>query len=362
MSKDQHSKSANASFAWDVTTLEQDRSWRLQIEPAAAKTVAASVKRAYDPARDWFDYGPEDVDLDPIWREVERAVTVAHSERGLALVHGLPRDDLSEDEFKTLSWCIGLRIGVPRPQGKQSHYLAAVKNTGTVYRAVGGRGYSSNAELDFHVDGADLTTLACYNQAPIGGESMVTSAVSTWEVLSSEAPDLAELACNVFCFSRQLEEAPDEEPYYAQPLFDWCDGRLFSKWNRNRIQSAQKHADVPALTDAQRQLMDKLDDILRRAQWMYRMFLAPGDLQIINNHTMLHSRTQFEDADDEAARRMLVRLWLAPPDSIALPESWGHFYRSTAPGTVRGGIRGHQHDARCQGFDAAMARAHGMHA
>ena len=39
---------------------------------------------------------------------------------------------------------------------------------GTNYRASNGRGYSSNAKLDFHVDGADLTTLICFNKAKSG--------------------------------------------------------------------------------------------------------------------------------------------------------------------------------------------------
>ena len=347
-------------FAWRVQDLAVRSDWRFTIASDAAAEVGAQVRAAHVPGQDWFDYEGDEVDLDPIWPQIAAAVRVAHTECGLALVHGLPRSQLSQSQFEYLSWCIGLRIGVARPQGKQSQYLAAVKDAGTVYRSAGGRGYSSNAQLDFHVDGADLTTLACYNQAPIGGESMITSSASAWEVLSREAPELAKLARGDFCFSRQQEEAPDEPAFYAQPLFDWCQDRLFCKWNRNRIQSAQQLPSVPALTEQQRKLMDTLDEIIRRPDLMYRMYLAPGDLQIINNHTMLHSRSEFEDAVAEEERRMLVRLWLAPPDGVELPQSWGHFYRTTRAGSVRGGILGHQHDARCRAFDARVAKIHVM--
>ncbi len=34
---------------------------------------------------------------------------------------------------------------------------------------------------------------------------------------------------------RQAEEAPDEAPFYDNPVFDAHDGRFFGKWNRNRI-------------------------------------------------------------------------------------------------------------------------------
>ena len=59
-----------------------------------------------------------------------------------------------------MNWAIGLHTGVARPQGKASQYISPVRDAGVDYRAASGRGYSSNAKLDFHVDGADLATLA----------------------------------------------------------------------------------------------------------------------------------------------------------------------------------------------------------
>jgi Taurine catabolism dioxygenase TauD, TfdA family len=93
---------------------------------------------------------------------------------------------------------------------------------------------------------------------------------------------------------------------------------------------------------------------------MYAMHLQPGDMQIINNHVTLHSRTEFEDFGDPARKRLLFRLWLAPPASPRPPESWRPAYRSVAPGTVRGGIVGQQHDDRCRAFEAWQAKAMGM--
>ena len=99
----------------------------------------------------------------------------------------------------------------------------------------------------------------------------------------------------------EQEETEDEGAFYAQPLFDVCEGRVFGKWNRNRVQSAHKNvAGTPPLTDQQRETMDLMDDILSREEFMYRMWLEPGDMQIVNNHVLLHSRTDFEDFDNTA--------------------------------------------------------------
>jgi hypothetical protein len=346
--------------AWSVADLEADHGWVFSLDERARAHMLGAVRTARVPDKPLFEYDREDFDLGPAWTVISAALREAHHGRGLSLVRGLPRDGLSEAEFELMNWAIGLHAGVPRPQGKATHYVSAVRDAGTEYRSATGRGYSSNARLDFHVDGADLATLTCYNQARSGGQSLITSAVSAHDRLAIERPDLCKLMYGDFCFSRQGEEAPDEPPFYTQPIFEHLDGRLFAKWNRNRVQSAQKLPGVPPLSAPEREAMELLDVILRRADLMYTMYLEPGDLQIMNNHVILHSRTGFHDHDEPGRKRLLCRLWLAPPDSVRLPESWGHFYRSIEPGSVRGGILGHHHDAACRAFEQRQAAAHGM--
>jgi hypothetical protein len=41
------------------------------------------------------------------------------------------------------------------------------------------------------------------------------------------------------------------------------------------------------------------------------MEFAPSDVQLLNNGRILHSREAYEDDDDPARRRHLLRLWLA---------------------------------------------------
>lgn len=345
---------------WRVSELTDDQSWRFTIDDASRTHLATVVKAAYDPDRSLFDYSRQDFDFGTAAAPLAAAVKEALDGRGLAMLHGLPRDDLSEKEFELLNWAIGLHIGVARPQGKASQYISAVRDVGTNYRSAAGRGFSSNAGLDFHVDGGDLTTLGCYNTAKSGGQSMVSSSVTALRLLQAERPDLAEIAYQNFYFSRQQEEAADEAAFYAQPLFAECDGQIFGKWNRNRVRTAQAIDGVPALSPKQQETGLLLDDILQRPEVMFTLHLAPGDLQIINNHTMLHSRTAYEDFEAPERKRLLCRLWLALPGSATLPDSWGDFYRSVEAGSVRGGIRGHHHDAACQAFDLRQAMDHGM--
>ena len=257
--------------------------------------MAQAIRQAYRPGQPLIEYRRDDFDFGAALPVLHAAFAETRDGRGIALVRGLPRDALSEPEFELLTWAIGLHAGVPRPQGKATHYLSAVRDVGTVYRSGTGRGYSSNAELDFHTDGADVVALTCFNTAKAGGMSMVSSSVTAHNIMVAERPDLAALLHGTFHFSRQAEQAPDEAPFYPHPIYAEHGGRLHSRWNRNRITSAQKLPGVPPLSAAQHAAIDLLDEILRRPAVMYAMHLAPGDMQLLNSHVTLHSRTEFED-------------------------------------------------------------------
>jgi len=346
--------------AWTAAELRADQGWITELDPAAGRALIEAVRRVHDPERPLLDYRREEFDLGSAGAPIAQAFAEAAHGRGLAILRGLPREGVSEAEFALMTWAIGLHHGVARPQGKATQYLSSVRDAGAVYRSAGGRGYSSNAELDFHTDGADLAVLTCFNTAKAGGMSMVSSSLTAHHRMLATRPDLVEALHTPFHFSRQAEEAADEAPTYPNPIYDEADGRLFSKWNRNRVTSAQRIAGVPPLSAAQREAVDLLDATVRDEAVMYSMHLCPGDVQIINNHVTLHSRTTFEDFADPARKRLLFRLWLAPPGSPRLPESWRQAYRAVEPNSVRGGIIGQQYDARCRSYETRQTAMLGM--
>jgi hypothetical protein len=350
----------DAPSAWTVADLDNDTRWIETLDDAARHDLIGAVRAVYDPDRNLFDYRRGDFDLGRAWNPIDRCLREIKDGRGFALLRGLPRDGVSIPEFELLTWAIGLHIGVARPQGKASQYLSAVRDAGTTYRSGRGRGYSSSAELDFHTDSADIALLTCYNAAKSGGESMVSSSVAAHNVMIEERPNLAAVLHGPLYFSRQQEQAPDEPPFYPNPVWDQASGVLCSKWNRNRVISAQSMQGVPALSPMQHEAMDSLDAILRAPELMYRMYLRPGDMQMLNNHVTLHSRTEFEDHDDPVAKRCLFRLWLAPPDWPALPASWRPAYGSVDAGTVRGGIIGQAYDDTRREYERRQAAEFGM--
>ena len=63
-------------------------------------------------------------------------------------------------------------------------------------------------------------------------------------------------------------------------------------------------------------------------------------MQFINNHTILHSREAFDDANGLGKKRHLLRVWLL--DYEGMPVSTAYYQRNGTPETHRrpGGIVG----------------------
>lgn len=352
--------------AWTVAEVEADKSWTYALSETESAELLAVVRAAAQKAgpadKPILDWRRKDFALDKSIATLAAAFREVRDGRGMALVKNLPREGVTPAEFRLMTWAIGLHFGVARPQNRASDYITEVRDAGMTYRSPTGRGYNSKAELDFHVDSADVVLLSCYNQAPVGGMSMCASSATAFDVVMAERPDYARTLTTDYAFSRNGEESADETPWYAVPICTSRDGRVFCKWNRNRIQNAQKLEGVPPLTALQRDAMEYFDQVLRRPENMFCMFLEPGDLQILCNQSMLHSRTSFEDHAEDEKKRTLYRLWLARPDSRRLPDSWAVFYETAEPGTVRGGMKGHHYDDVRRNFDARQAMAMGMKA
>ena len=68
------------------------------------------------------------------------------------------------------------------------------------------------------------------------------------------------------------------------------------------------------------------------------MSFEPCDIQLLNNHLIYHSRTDFEDYAEPERKRLLLRLWLSVPDGRPLPDGWELVFGTNEPGVVRGGV------------------------
>ena len=120
------------------------------------------------------------------------------------------------------------------------------------------------------------------------------------------------------------------------PVFGLRDGKITSQYSRTYVEQAQEVPGVPKLTAAQNEALDLLATVADEV-CLHSPF-EPGDIQLLNNNVVYHGRTAY--ADDAAAgrARLLIRLWLATPNSRALPDGFETFWGSIEPGALRGGV------------------------
>jgi len=69
-----------------------------------------------------------------------------------------------------------------------------------------------------------------------------------------------------------------------------------------------------------------IEDIANSPEFYVEMDLRPGDVQLLNNAVILHSREAYTDFDDADRKRHLLRLWLRAHDFSSVDD------------TLRGGI------------------------
>jgi hypothetical protein len=75
------------------------------------------------------------------------------------------------------------------------------------------------------------------------------------------------------------------------------------------VQKAIERSGI-AMTPLETAALAYFDAVAEDPAYVLEMELEPGDIQFVNNYTILHGRSAFIDGPEPATRRHLVRLWL----------------------------------------------------
>ena len=259
---------------------------------------------------------------------------------GIKLLRGFPVSDFSEDQLRLVYWGIGLYLGTAVSQSKRNDYLGDVRDLGTGLDGPEFRGYTSNGELTYHVDAADITGLFCLKPAKEGGLSKIISSVAIHNEILKRNRDLLETLYQKYPWSMQGNELPGHSGFYTQPIFAIEKGYFACRYTRTHIRSAEMNPEIEDLSLKQTEALELIDEICRQPEFNLTMMFEPGDIQFLNNHLTMHTRTAFIDYAKESEKRHLLRLWLSMPNGRPLSEGFKPFFRDVSQGAVRGGFSG----------------------
>jgi len=246
---------------------------------------------------------------------------------GVLLLRGLPVERYGLDGCRLIYWGMGMHLGSALPQNPKAEVLVDVRDTGgDQYKDPTARGYHTTRRLPFHNDQGDVVGLLCYRTAKSGGLSCIASAAAIHNEILATRPDLLATLYEPYYSDIRGEEPPGRKPYYAEPRFAMHNGRLICQHGRTYIDSAQRFAEVPRLTPQQIEAMELVDKIANTERFRLDMDFAEGDIQFLNNHVVLHSRTDFEDFPEPDRKRRLLRLWMRTPGYLTLPRFFEQRY------------------------------------
>lgn len=258
---------------------------------------------------------------------------------GFSVLRGVPVGRYDSRQSAIAFFGIGAHLGEAVSQNAKGHALGHVRDLGlgeSLWTTPTARGYQTAEKLIFHSDASDLVGLLCLRTAKSGGLSRIASTGAIFNLILEARPDLARTLTEATYRDRRGEIPEGREPWYRLPVFNFHDGRLLTNYVRSVIQKAQRFPEVPRLTDEQTEAFDFLDRTAANPAVYLELEFEPGDIQLLCNHYILHSRTGYEDYPEPERKRHLLRLWLACDGGPPLPPAYDEFMGKTASGRPNG--------------------------
>lgn len=310
--------------AWYGRDLQKDDSWIEQLSAAETEELLGAVEQVNAAGISMLEMKQEDFRLPTLAPRLRGLARELDHGRGFWLLRGLPIDDLSEREAAYAYWGMGLHMGRPVSQNARGHLLGHVTDEGVDFtKDSSARGYQTRLHLPYHTDGSDAVGLLCLRPAKSGGASSIASSTSAYNEVLERRPDLAHLWFEDWYTDRRNEEQPGQDPFYRMRLAAWDGEYLAIRYVRNFMESAQRHEGVPRHTQQQTEFLDLVDTIVNEPGFALQMDFRPGDIQMVCNYTTLHSRTSYQDHEDSARKRHLLRLWLTLHEGRPIAADFG---------------------------------------
>jgi hypothetical protein len=329
---------ADGRTDWRPGHVEGMQGWSHRLTATEADTLSAALAAATAAGIGIDALTPQNFPLPGLRPLLDRLLAEVELGRGMFLLRGFPVARHSKDELRAMYVGLCRHLGVLMSQSSGGDHIGDVRNFNVDVNAPAGRAYTSKQKLTFHSDQADVVSLLVLRTAKEGGVSKLASAVAIRNEIARTRPDLLDVLHQPFPWSWQEQQPPGGRPWYLQPIYTEQDGRFSSYYIRTHITSSQRYDDAPRLSALQVEAMDLIDHLANSEAFNFATLFQPGDVQFLNNHVILHSRTAFEDHDEPDRRRHLLRVWLSVPNSRPLHPAMHTLFRDQRPGAVRGGF------------------------
>ncbi len=308
--------SANAAkitgpHVWSGCTMMQKRDWIFHFDADDRAELEAAAEHVRKQGIVLDEAKKEDFHLPRLSSILANVGEELGSGRGFVLMRGLPSASYSEDELAALFWGLGAHLGIGVAQSRAGDRLGHVRDIGSRDT----RYYTRGGELEFHMDPVDVVGLFCLQAAKSGGQSRIVSSMQIYNTIAAERPDLLENLMRGFYYSRRAYQ-PDST---GRALYTNDRVEVFKSGGAGMecyyLPASFRAAaqDGAPFTDEDAAAFALFDQVCNRPENWLDMEFVEGDIQFLNNRTILHARTDYVEHEDPAKQRHLLRLWLMVP-------------------------------------------------
>jgi hypothetical protein len=309
-----------APWVWSAEELTAREDWVIEVESdglADIATALAGVKKRGLPIR---EIKAHDFPLPSMAGDLLKVKQLLALGPGVCLLRGLPVDRYGREDIELILWGIGTHVGEAIVQSYRGDVIGEVMDKS--HEGDTRRAYRSPLALNLHIDSVDVVALLCLRRAKRGGMSLVTSSFAIHNAILEERPDLMPVLYRGFHCVHAEADSSGEDPItpHRIPVFGPGGDQLICNFHA-RPMARSLGEDGLGNDPKSLEALEVFKEISERDDLVHRRMLEPGDLQFLNNRTVLHGRTEFEDYDSLDRKRLMLRLWLAMPDWIALPDN-----------------------------------------
>jgi len=293
----------SSAAAWRTADFAAPEDWSEALEEAVFAAFEDAMSFARRTCKPLDQLGPQDFPLPTLQDRIRDWRRQLARGRGFLVLRGAPVDRWDTETASLFMRGLGLQFGRLGLQNPRGDVIGEVRDTGAAARNAATRNYATNAEFRFHCDASDLVGLLCIRPARTGGESRIASSVTVFNTIMRQRPDLARRLFEPFPLDLRNEQV-DGAPPVAEVVPCAFDGAVLRTFYiSDYFRSVERLA--MRLSPELLELMDLYEATAADPAIGLSFRLAPGDIQILNNHVTLHARTAFEDGPGPG--RLLLR-------------------------------------------------------
>ncbi|WP_299410586.1 TauD/TfdA family dioxygenase [Acaryochloris sp. IP29b_bin.148] len=305
--------------AWEKHNLETNPHWKIKIPDSILSSVL--VLNHWLEARGYRWDSPEAKGITIKNLDLLAHVMRYHLTRttGVVLLSGFDVAEFGESAGRLLLSQIGYALGsVLDKRG----LLYDVCDRGQDYRQDNVLFSSTCTSPGYHTDSTDadlmpgIVALFCLRTAREGGVNRLANTLTAYQRLLKEQPEVLRRLCETFIRDKIVVDeigtrSLSDRMRNSFPVFEygrWYPG-LTCRYMRYWIEAGHHKAELP-LTDEDIFALDQFEAALNHEDSTYQLQLQPGDMIFLNNHLIVHDRTEYLDWEEPEKKRHLVRMWV----------------------------------------------------